>query len=226
MDQPQARFNQVVERIQQAAKRSGRDPQKIALVAVSKTVPFDRISPFIQAGVRTLGENRVQEAVAKFGEDRAKSLHPDVQLHLIGHLQSNKAKKAVELFDMIQSLDGPELGVNLNRHAGEAGRTVDCLVQVKISDEVTKEGLAPERLDDFLGQALSWKNIRIRGLMGIAPLTVTGEKARPFFARLRGLFEKTKLDILSMGMSQDFEAAIAEGSTMVRIGTALFGARA
>jgi PLP dependent protein len=226
MIQPQERFNQVVERIQQAAQRSGRDPQKIALVAVSKTVPFDRISPFIQAGVRTLGENRVQEAVAKFGEGQAKALHPDVQLHLIGHLQSNKAKKAVELFDMIQSLDGVELGNDLNRHAAVFGRTVSCLVQVKISDEVTKEGLAPEQLDDFLGRAKAWGNLRIRGLMGIAPLSATGENARPFFARLRGLFEKTKLEILSMGMSQDFEAAIAEGSTMVRIGTALFGSRA
>jgi PLP dependent protein len=226
MDQPLERFNQVVERIQKAAQRSGRDPQKIALVAVSKTVPFDRLSPFIQAGVRTLGENRVQEALAKFGEGQAKTLHPDVQLHLIGHLQANKAKKAVGLFDMVQSLDRVELGDDLNRHAGDAGRQLPCLVQVKISSEPTKEGLAPERLEEFMERAVSWRNLNIQGLMGIAPQTASGDAARPFFARLRGLFEKTTLSILSMGMSQDFEAAIAEGATMVRLGSALFGARA
>jgi pyridoxal phosphate enzyme (YggS family) len=225
MNVAQERFNQVVERIQKAAQQSGRDPQKIALVAVSKAVPFDRIAPFIQAGARILGENRVQEASAKFGSGEAKTLHPNTQLHLIGHLQTNKAKKAVGLFDMVQSLDRADLGIDLNRHAGEAGRSLSCLVQVKISTEPAKEGLAPEQLDDFLAQAKAWTHLKIQGLMGIAPYMEDPENARPFFARLRALFEKTKLDVLSMGMSHDFEAAVQEGATMVRIGTALFGTR-
>ena len=225
MDAAHERFNQVVERIQTAARRSGRPSEKIALVAVSKTVPFERLSPFIQAGVHNLGENRVQEAISKFGNGKAKTLQPDLQLHLIGHLQSNKARKAVELFDMVQSLDSVSLAEDLNRHAAEASRQLPCLVQVKISPEETKEGLAPNQLDDFLGRSKNWAHLKIQGLMGIAPLTRTAEESRPFFASLRKLFEKTRLDILSMGMSGDFEVAIEEGSTMVRIGTALFGAR-
>lgn len=226
MDPVQQRFNQVVERIQKAAQRSGRDPKKIALVAVSKFVPFDRLAPFIQAGVRTLGENRVQEAVSKFGLGQAKTLSPDLQLHLIGHLQKNKARKAAGLFDMVQSLDSVALAEDLNRHARELGRTLPCLVQVKISQEVTKEGLPPEQLDDFLGRAAAWTHLRIQGLMGIAPQTETPEEARPFFKQLRRLFEHTRLETLSMGMSGDMDIAIEEGSTMVRVGTALFGSRA
>lgn len=225
MDPAAERYQQVVERIHKAAQRSGRDPQKIALVAVSKTIPFDRIVPIIQAGVSILGENRVQEAAAKYGEGQAKQVNARAQLHLIGHLQSNKAKKAVGLFDVIQSLDSVELGDDLNRHAAAAKKELPCLVQVKISKEPTKEGLAPEMLDDLLAQAKRWTNLKIKGLMGIAPQTRTAEEARPFFGSLRRVFEKTQLEILSMGMSGDFEIAIEEGSTMVRIGTALFGPR-
>ncbi len=225
MDPVIERFNQVVERIQKAAQRSGRDPKKIALVAVSKFVPFNRLAPFIQAGVRTLGENRVQEALTKFGEGQAQTLSPDLKLHLIGHLQSNKARKAASLFDMIQSLDSVALAEDLNRHAAELGRMLPCLVQVKISAEQTKEGLPPEQLNDFLGRAAGWTHLRIQGLMGIAPQTEKAEEARPFFKQLRGLFETTRLEILSMGMSGDMDVAIEEGSTMLRVGTALFGSR-
>lgn len=194
-------------------------------MGVSKSVSFENITPFLEAGLRTLGENRVQEAAAKFGNGQAKALHPDLQLHLIGHLQSNKAKKAAALFDMVQSLDSSELAEVLNRHAADAGKTLPCLVQVKISPEETKEGLPPEQLDEFLAKARAWTHLRIEGLMGIAPLTRSAEEARPFFANLRRVFEKTKLEILSMGMSQDFEVAIEEGANMVRLGTALFGSR-
>jgi pyridoxal phosphate enzyme (YggS family) len=224
MDAARERFDQVVERIHKAARRSGREPQKIALVAVSKTVSFDRITPFIQAGVHILGENRVQEAADKF-EGEASSLRQQVQLHLIGHLQSNKAKKAVQLFDMVQSLDRASLGDDLNRHAADAGKPLDCLVQVKVSPESTKEGLPPDQLADFLSRAKAWTHLRLRGLMGIPPLSKTAEEARPFFAQLRRLFDQTGLEVLSMGMSQDFEVAIEEGATMVRIGSALFGPR-
>src|SRR3989338_6196419 len=177
MDASQERFNQVVERIQRAARRSGRDPQKIALVAVSKLVPFDRLSPFIHAGVRTLGENRVQEAIAKFGEGQAKTLHPDIQLHFIGRLQGNKARKAAALFDMVQSLDSADLAEDLNRHARELKRPMPCLVEVKISSEAAKTGLPPEELSDFLARAAGWPFLTIKGLMGIAPQTDTPERA-------------------------------------------------
>lgn len=208
-----------------SARRSGRDPQQIALVAVTKSVSFERVIPLLQAGVSFLGENRVQEAHSKYGDRQAQRISPQAQLHLIGHLQSNKAKKAVQLFDMVQSLDSVELGDVLNRHAQEVDRPMPCLVEVKISPEATKTGVAPEQLSEFLSRAAGWTFLKIKGLMGIAPYTEPAEGARPFFKKLRGLFEATKLEMLSMGMSHDFEVAVEEGATMVRLGTALFGER-
>jgi len=146
-------------------------------------------------------------------------------LHLIGPLQSNKAKKAVALFDVIQTLDRLELAQDLERHAAELGKIQDCLVQVKISNEFSKSGLDPAALPVFLEEVKAMPHLRVRGLMGIPPLAATGDAARPYFEHLRRLFEASRLEILSMGMSSDFEAAIKEGSTMVRIGTALFGGR-
>ena len=175
--------------------------------------------------------------------------------HLIGPLQSNKTKKAVGFFDLIQTLDRWSLAEDLNRHAAALRKTQDCLVQVKISDEPSKSGLDPAALPEFLNQFKALPHLRIRGLMGIPPLAATGDAARPYFQRLRRLFEDTAtevsgfrsqvpgegssrpaletrnlklplpFDILSMGMSSDFEAAIAEGATMIRVGTALFGPR-
>lgn len=225
MESAAERLNRVQERIQAAARRSGRDPQKIDLVAVTKSVSFAHVVPLLQAGVSTLGENRVQEAQTKFGDHQAQRINPHAQLHLIGQLQTNKAKKAVQLFDMVQSLDRPDLGEALNRHAKDLNKSLPCLVEVKISPEATKTGLPPEQLKDFLARSAAWTSLRIKGLMGIAPYADDSEAARPFFAKLRRLFEETKLDILSMGMSRDFEVAIEEGATMVRIGTALFGSR-
>ena len=171
------------------------------------------------------GENRVQEALAKFS-DGEKGGKISGRFHLIGPLQTNKAKKAVQFFDVIQSLDRLELARELDRHARDAGKVMECLVEVKISDEPSKAGLAPETLPEFLEAVRQFPNVAIKGLMGIPPAAATGEKARPYFARLRALFEKTELEILSLGMSSDFETAIEEGSTMVRLGTALFGAEA
>jgi PLP dependent protein len=199
--------------------------EDITLVAVTKTIPFEKILPFVQAGVRHLGENRVQEALLKYQKpDGSRQVEAD--LHLLGQLQTNKAKKATALFDVVQSLDREELAAPLERHARELDKRLTCLVEVKISSEATKSGLPPERLDEFLDRAKAWPHLDVKGLMGIAPYAPSPEKARPYFARLRQLFEKFKLQILSMGMSADFEVAIEEGSTMVRIGTALFGERA
>jgi len=224
MDAATERLGRILDRIDKAARRSGRKSQDITLVAVTKTIPFDAILPFLQAGVGHVGENRVQEALTKY------SIGPDEgykrpKLHLIGQLQSNKAKKAVAGFDMIQSLDRLSLAEDLNRQAQAAGKKLPCLIEVKISPEESKSGLDPEQLEDFVTRMKGMTSLDLQGLMGIAPQTRTPEEVRPFFRRLRGLFEKAKLSVLSMGMSSDFEVAIEEGSTMVRIGTALFGAR-
>ncbi len=231
-----ARF---LERMDQAARRAGRRREEVALVAVTKTVPLEKVLPYLEAGVREIGENRVQEAVEKYVAIRSQvSAKPT--FHLIGPLQTNKAKKAVEFFDMIQSLDRWDLAADLDRQAGTQGKKIDCLVQVKISDEATKSGLDPAKLPEFLSQLNTLPHLRIRGLMGIPPLAAQGDEARPYFAKLRKLFEVVSsnvlrqtsdvereaiFNVLSMGMSSDFEAAIKEGSTMVRIGSALFGAR-
>jgi PLP dependent protein len=217
-------LKQVLDRIEKAARAVGRDPQEVTLVAVTKTVPLEHILPFLHAGIRHLGENRVQEAMGKFSKPEGQRV-VEATLHLIGQLQTNKAKKAVGFFDMVQSVDRLELAQDLNRHARDAGKVLPCLVEVKLSHEATKSGLPPEALDEFIAQLREMASLKVKGLMGIAPQGAAGEAARPYFAKLRTLWEKTKLEILSMGMSSDFEAAIAEGSTMVRLGTALFGSR-
>lgn len=224
MESALERVGRVLEKIDNAARRSGRKAQDITLVAVTKTIPFEHLSPFLEAGIHHVGENRVQEALSKYqnmdGSKRVKG-----SVHLIGQLQSNKAKKAVSFFDMVQSLDRLDLADDLQRHAQALGRQLPCLVEVKISSEESKTGLDPALLDDFLNQVRTKPNLDVQGLMGIAPYGKSGDLARPYFSRLREMSVKHKLPILSMGMSGDFEAAIEEGSTMVRIGTALFGAR-
>ncbi len=238
-------LKRVKDLIEKSAQRAGRNAADITLIAVTKTVPFERIRPFLEAGIRHVGENRVQEAMEKYSELRTQSSEMPT-LHLIGQLQSNKAKKAVAFFDVIQSLDRLVLAQDLNRHAAAIGKKQSCLIEVKISPEESKSGLPPEQLEEFLGQVQSLKSLEIRGLMGIAPITATPQESRPYFAKLRTLFEKasevrspksevnsstsdigprTTFNILSMGMSSDFDVAIEEGSTMVRLGTALFGSR-
>lgn len=224
-EEPQERLAIVQERLAKAAARAGRKASDITLVAVTKTVPWERLLPWAIAGQTQFGENKVQEALGKFLDtDQRKKVAGT--FHLIGPLQSNKAKKAVHFFDLIQSLDRLDLAKDLNRHADEAGKKIACLIEVKISPETSKSGLDPERLPEFLDQLGQFPHIEVKGLMGIPPFGAAGDKARPYFARLRMLFEKTKLSILSMGMSSDFETAIEEGATMIRLGTVLFGTRA
>jgi len=217
------RLQSVLEGIAKAAIVAGRKPDEITLVAVTKTVPLERILPLLQAGIQHVGENRVQEMMTKSAAIRSQT--PAIKLHLIGPLQSNKAKKAVETFDIIQTLDRWDLAQDLNRHAAALQKIQECLVQVKISDEPSKSGLAPAALPEFLNQVTALPNLKIRGLMGIPPQAATGDAARPYFATLRSLHERSNLEILSMGMSSDFETAIQEGATMVRLGTILFGSR-
>jgi PLP dependent protein len=216
----------VLERMDRAAGRAGRSLKEVTLAAVTKTVPPARVQEAWRCGLRLFAESRVQEASEKIQSLRLEG----AAWHFIGHLQTNKAKKAAELFDGIQSLDGPRLAGILDRESGRLGRPIPCLVEVKISPEPNKRGVSVETLERFLDEAAALPGLRVQGLMAVAPYSDDPEETRPYFRRLRTLFEKNlgKFrggSILSMGMSHDFETAIEEGSTMIRVGTALFGAR-
>lgn len=217
----------VLERIEDACRSAGRSPDEVRLVAVSKTVPVERLRAALAAGLTTLGENRVQEGAAK-----ADAL-PGATWHLIGPLQSNKARRAVEVFSWIQTLDGADLASRLDRIAGELrpGRPLPVLLQVNVDADPAKAGFAPVDLAAALPGILALPNLAVEGLMTVGRLVDDPSAARPTFVALRGLSEelrRTNRSLgaeLSMGMSDDFEVAIEEGATIVRIGRALFGAR-
>ncbi len=223
------RLKIVHERISRAAERSGRGGEDVTLVAVAKTRTPSDIEEAIRSGIQVIGENRVQEAEMK---NRAVSL--PVNWHLVGHLQTNKVKKAVEIFDLIHSLDSLSLAKEIDRRADLAGKVVKVLVQVNTSDETSKFGVAPEKVLDLIGSVSGFKSVRIVGLMTIGAIGTVGDVARPFFVRLResrdrvvaGGIPHVSMNHLSMGMTGDFEAAVEEGATLVRIGTAIFGERA
>jgi len=220
------------ERIDQAARRAGRYPDEILLMAVSKTFPPERIREAYEAGQRLFGENRVQEFAGKAG---ALSDLSGAEWHLIGHLQTNKASAAAELFAAVDSVDSLRLTRKLDAAAGQAGRMLPVLIEINIGGEAAKAGVAPDsaELDAILRAAIELEHLEIRGLMTIPPFTDKPEEARPHFRRLRSLRDqiaarrlpRVRMDVLSMGMSHDFEAAIEEGSTCVRLGTAIFGER-
>ncbi len=217
------------ERISAACARSGRDPRDVKLVGVTKTVPIERIREGIEAGLNVLGENYVQEAVNK----RAALAGLSLSWHCIGHLQTNKAKTAVECFDWIETLDRESLAVELNRRAEIAGIRIPVLIQVNIGAEETKSGVLPDELRSFLKLVSGFDLLDVRGLMALPPFFDQPERARPYFRQMRELLDMLRqeslsperLAELSMGMSGDFDVAIEEGSTLVRIGTALFGSR-
>ena len=206
-------------RIAKSAAIAGRDPAGIELVAVSKTHDADAIVPLLEAGHRVFGENRVQEAAAKWPALR--EAFPDVKLHLVGQLQSNKAEEAVELFDCIHGLDRPSLVMALAKAMEKAGRKVPCFIQVNIGDEEQKGGCAIAEVPALLASARE-AGIPVIGLMCVPP---AGIEAAPFFALLAEIAADNGLDQLSMGMSDDFETAVLLGATHVRVGSALFGAR-
>jgi PLP dependent protein len=212
-------YLRIADKIQEAARRSGRDAASIRFIAVTKTVSADRIREAVDSGVRDVGENRLQEALAK--REALKDL--PLTWHFIGHLQTNKAKKVAENFHWIQCLDRLELAEKLNQAAASA---FPVLVEVKLHDEPNKSGTDVEQLPALIEQFKRYDHLSLRGLMAIPPFFDNPEDARPFFRRLRELAERFRLPELSMGMSHDFEVAIEEGATMVRIGTALFGERA
>ncbi|HIE27457.1 TPA: YggS family pyridoxal phosphate-dependent enzyme [Candidatus Poribacteria bacterium] len=227
----------VRERIAQAAKRSGRTPESIQLVAVSKTVPTEKMIEAIEAGITDIGENRVQEAVQKhqaiYENEATSLLCKPVKWHLVGHLQRNKVKPALEIFDMIQSVDSVRLMDAIEKRAAQMDKVVDVLVEVNTSSEATKYGIKPEEIVDFMERASQYDYLRVRGLMTIGLFADDPEVTRPCFQQLRALRDKVaKLNLpriemkyLSMGMTNDFEVAIEEGANIVRIGTAIFGPR-
>jgi hypothetical protein len=216
----------VKERIADAATRVGRDPAQITLIAVSKTVETERIREAIAAGITTFGENYVQEARTKIDEIGQTGL----QWHFIGHLQTNKAKYAVRLFDLIHAVDSSKVAKELDKRAAASGKVMDCLIEVNISQEESKFGITSEYTRALAQEMTKLKNISLKGLMTMPPYFDEPEPARPYFIALRALQEKIGQDgiplpELSMGMSTDFEVAIEEGATMVRVGTAIFGER-
>ncbi len=224
-----ANLEAVRSRIERAAEAAGRDPAGVRLIAVSKTFGPDHVRAAAAAGQRDFGENRVQEALAKIDATAA----PDLRWHLIGHLQSNKARRCIGPFALIQSVDSPDLLNRLDTAAGAADRCIDVLVQVDLAGESTKFGLPADALAALLDEASRCRHVRVRGLMLLPPWFEDPELARPYFRRLRTLRDELigrgqppdTLRELSMGMSHDFEVAVAEGATMVRIGTAIFGSR-
>ena len=220
----EANVARVCARIAEAALRGGRQPESVQLVAVTKTVGPERIREAVACGLRVFGENRVQEARAKVAEV------PGASWHLIGSLQRNKVKEALRLFDVIHSVDSLGLAEELSRRSLERGTgRAEMLLQVNISQEPQKHGVAPQEVERVVGAALELRGLHLRGLMGMAPLVESPEAARPGFRRLRELrdrlrevFPEAGVCELSMGMTDDFEVAIEEGATIVRVGRALF----
>lgn len=215
-----ANLKDVKERIARAALSAGREPGSITLVAVSKTHSADRIEAALRAGHRCFGENRVQEAQAKWPALRAR--YPDLRLHLIGPLQTNKVKDAVELFDVIESVDRPKLAGAIAEQMAKVNRRLNCFIQVNTGNEPQKAGVLPKDADDFIRECKERFGLSVIGLMCIPPLE---EPPALHFALLREIAKRHSLAELSMGMSADFEEAIRFGATYVRVGTAVFGSR-
>ena len=223
---------QIRGRMDAAARRTGRNPEEISLMAVTKTVPPERIREAYNAGLRLFGENRVRDFA-----DKAELLRDlaDAEWHMIGHLQTNKTAKAAEFFAAVDSVDSLRLAHKLNESAQLFGKKMAVLIEVNVGGEAAKSGVAPgsQELEDLLAAAPGLERLDIRGLMTIPPFTEDPQQARPYFKKLRDLQNQiaawklpaVRMDVLSMGMSHDFEVAIEEGSTCVRVGTAIFGER-
>jgi len=214
------------EKIKNAALKVNRNPEEIKLVAVTKTATIEQIKKAISAGIKIIGENKVQEAKEKY-----QILSTDIEWHLVGHLQTNKVKYAIEIFDLIHSVDSIKLAKEIDKRSLQFGMITNVLVEVNVSGEETKYGIKPEEVKLFLKEISEFSRIKVRGLMTIAPMAEDTEEVRPYFRKLRELFEKIKIksiknikmDYLSMGMTEDFEVAIEEGANMVRIGRGIFG---
>ena len=218
----------VKERMAEAAIRSGRRPDSVKLVGVTKTVEVDRIKEAVSAGLQIVGENYIQEA-----RDKIRELESPVNWHFVGRLQTNKAKYAVRLFDLIQTVDSFRLAKELNRRTQPLGRAIPILIQINLASETSKGGVNPTQCLSLIKQVSTLEYLQVRGLMTMPPFFDQPERARPYFAQLRKLSQEIteaqlpgiEMNELSMGMSGDFETAIEEGATLIRVGTAIFGER-
>jgi pyridoxal phosphate enzyme (YggS family) len=212
--------------IADACEEYDRDMDDVIIVGITKSHPASTISTAVACGIHNIGESRIQEA-----EPKIRELGQIARFHLVGHLQTNKVKKAVELFDVIQSVDSSRLAAEINQRAAEIDRVIECYVEVNTSGEKQKSGVKPGETEDLLKRTQELPNIHLAGLMTVGPLTDSEDDIRAAFALARELYEKGRqlvgddFDTLSMGMSNDFPLAIAEGSTMIRIGTRIFGPR-
>ncbi len=222
-------LSNIIKRIKKAAKTAQRDPEEIRLVCVTKGIDPFRVNEAVIGGITDIGENRVQEALTKKPQ-----VMPGVKWHLIGHLQTNKVKDALTLFNLIHSVDSVKLANKIDKEAKLLNKTIDILIQVNISGEESKFGVKPEELEMLLNEASKLENIKVSGLMTITPLSDDPETVRPHLKKLKELFDNIKnnmnlpnveMKYLSMGMSQDFEVAIEEGANILRIGTAIFGGK-
>jgi len=215
----------VKSRIKSAAVKAGRNPDEIILVCVTKSRDLSLIEEAFEAGITDIGENRVQEALTKYGQ-----ITKPLKWHLVGHLQRNKAKDAARIFDIIHSVDSVLLADKINKECNILNKNIEVLVQLNVAEEDAKFGMGAEELRPFLKEVSIFEHIKIMGLMMIAPLVSDPESARPYFRKMKEIFEslkkenlpKIEMQYLSMGMSGDFEVAIEEGANMVRIGTAIF----
>jgi pyridoxal phosphate enzyme (YggS family) len=223
-------IRKIKEQVLRICAKINRDPALITIVAVSKNRSFAQIKEAIEAGIADIGENRVQEAIAKYNAKRLENAGIQIKWHMVGHLQTNKVKEAVKIFDLIQSVDSLSLAAEIDRQAGRIDKLQDILIEVKTSPEVTKFGLKPEEAATVIRDIAKFRNINIKGLMTIAPILDNPEETRPYFGRLRELLEQINaqdivaggLSSLSMGMSDDLEVAIEEGANVIRLGRAIF----
>ena len=222
------RLEEVEERIQEACRRAGRDRSEVTLIAVSKTKPAEVLKEAYDLGILVFGENKVQELTEKY-----EVLPKDIRWHMIGHLQTNKVKYIADKVELIHSVDSLKLAETIEKEAAKRNRTIDILVEVNVAEEESKFGLKVEEVIPFIEKVAGFSHINVRGLMTIAPFVENPEKNRSVFADLRKLsvditeknIDNVNVSILSMGMTNDYEVAIEEGATMVRVGTGIFGAR-
>lgn len=221
-------LSKVRKRINSVCAKIGRNPNEIAFIVVTKGRSSKEIKEAIEAGITDIGENRVHEALLKFNSILNTQYSQRIKWHMVGHLQTNKVKEALKLFDLIQSVDSLKLALEINKQAAKIGKIQDILIQVNVASELSKFGLKSDEAIAVIEKILKLKNINIKGLMAIAPIVDSLEKTRPFFRALRESKEEinkltnNQLTILSMGMSDDFEVAIEEGSNMVRLGRVVF----
>lgn len=215
-------------RISSVCKKTSRNPDEITIIAVSKGRNAEQIKEVTEAGIKDIGENKVQEAFLKYKQLSDLTKSKEIRWHMIGYLQTNKVKDAVKIFDMIQSVDSIRLAAEINKHAAKINKIQDVLLEINVSGEMSKFGFKPSEAVNVAGEISKFKNINLKGLMCIAPLVKNPEETRQYFRMLRELMEKInistnqQLTILSMGMTDDFEIAIEEGSNMIRLGRAIF----